>query len=73
MSRVITLRIPNEIYKKLKESDKPIKESVILALQRYFYYDNLTVTPVNRDNTSNKDLDIDNKVDILLNKRWRGF
>lgn len=73
MTKVITVRLPDSLYIKLKNKNKSIKDIVIKSLQRYFYYDNLIVTGVNELNTSNQELDIDSKVDMLLNKRWRDF
>ena len=36
MSRVLSIRISSELYKRLKAEDKPLKEMVITALNRMY-------------------------------------
>ena len=70
MSKVISVRIPNAIHDQLKKTGRPIKDQIILALNRYFYYENQSITGVNEEKIPLSHEDLVLILDELFKAKW---
>jgi len=70
LSKVISVRLPNALYQQLKDYDLNIKDTVILALNRFFFFENLAFTGVNEKKNPLSYEDIVIIVDELIKARW---
>jgi len=73
MSKVISVRISNSLYDQLKKTGRPIKDQIILALDRYFYFENQSVTGVNEEKIPLCYEDVKVIVDELIKARSGDF
>ena len=70
MSKVISVRLPDELYFQLKKTGRPIKDQIILALNRYFYFENQSVTPVIEEKIPLSHEDLVLILDELFKAKW---